>query len=259
MKRGAIKRIARARSPPASTAHAAWPTGALTRHVSMCCRNWRALSAQVNCRECSRAASRGICKAARQAAPRSSSGRRAACRRSRRAARRPDRRRPAARSPAPRSARCRTCRCGWENENIGARVDLRKRFARTAAEEMGMGILAFERGARRAVADDHRRSRQFELSSAPRFFSTATRPTQRKIGRGKSSALVGARPEQRMIDAARPDLDARKAAPRQFVANRRRWNHHARRRAHETGAAPHRSSRSGIGARAATYSGKRVW
>ena len=61
--------------------------------------------------------------------------------------------------------------------------------------------------------------------NASRFFSTATRPTQRKTGCGRHE-IDGARTKQRGVDAARPQHDIAKAALAQLVGQRRRRRHH---------------------------------
>ena len=57
------------------------------------------------------------------------------------------------------------------------------------------------------------------LRKASTFFSTASRPTVRKIGRGNSSVRARARPEQICIDAARPQLHVLEAARLKFAAS----------------------------------------
>ena len=78
-----------------------------------------------------------------------------------------------------------------EDEDVGAGVDVGERFAVLGAEKMRVAVAALEAGGAPARRRRSRSSRAGRgRSSASRFFSTATRPTDRKIGRGRSSARL---------------------------------------------------------------------
>ena len=141
---------------------------------------------------------------------------RPAPRRSRRAARRPESRRPARRSPAPPAAPGRRCRCG-----SGTRTRRRRRRfppapRRRGCRETPRRDTALASCARAGPSPTTSLvPGRSSLRKASRFFSTATRPTVRKIGRGRSSARVLARGRNSVgIDAARPQLHVLEAARR---------------------------------------------
>ena len=93
------------------------------------------------------------------------------------------------------------------------------------------------------------------------FFSTATRPTVRKIGRGRSSVHRRARPEQFRVDAARPQLAryGSRASPSSCTSVGVAAITAAPGRGNGAARPSHVDVQRGIGSRSARYSGKRVW
>ena len=196
-------------------------------------------------------------EAGRAAGPREHA--RAAVGRSRRAGRRRERRRPAGRSPAPRSARCRTCRCARERRKRRRWRKSERALRRMRAEEMRVGIAALQRAARRPVADDDGRARQIEARAAPRDFSRPRRGRRRERSGAANRDAWRARAEERVVDAARPDLDPVEAAPAEFLARSYGvGRHHRGGRRVKAPQRLRRSSARESPSRAEIYSGKRV-
>ena len=171
----------------------------------------------------------------------------------------PEKPRPAGRWPAPPAARGRTCRSCSETRTRRRPHRPRpvpRRAARRGTRHRGY----FRSSAARAgpsptitLVPGRSRSR-----NASRFFSTATRPTQRKTGAGRQMSTSRGW-NSCGIDAARPQHDVAEAARAQFAGERRRRRHHrlarpvkpAQRRPHPglpgPARAPRHSRESGCG------------
>ena len=101
----------------------------------------------------------------------------------------PGRPRPAVRLPSPRSAQCRTClfskgkqiRPRWNRVRRAPRRILPRENAHQGRGAGGRGVRARRRR--------NGRTRQVKIEQGLQIFPTATRPTERKIGRGKSRTL----------------------------------------------------------------------
>ena len=200
---------------------AGWPIRTAARQVSICCRNWRALSRQVKRSECSRAFSRGIRE-------RGETGRAEIVAERAGAAFADHVERPGDRIGGDRhAARQRLDQHDAEgvgprreDEHVGAGVDPRQRFAVQRAEEMRVREAPLEAGARRPVADDDHRARQLELQQRLEVLLHRD-ATDAEEDRPRQVERVGrARPIEAVVDAARPHLDLFEAAARQLVADR---------------------------------------
>ena len=72
-------------------------------------------------------------------------------------------------------------------EHIGGRIDFRQRLASSRADKDRVRKFSRQCTASRPLADYEFRAGQINLEKGLKIFSTANRPTVRKIGRGKLS------------------------------------------------------------------------
>ncbi len=142
-------------------------------------------------------------------------------------------------------------------ENVGGGIDLRQGFALQRTEEQALRILLLQRGARRSVADDHLGAGEIEIEK--RFEILLNRnAADTQEHRRRQAEIDAARMEEPGVDAAGPSTTFSNPRIRNSFASAGVAAITAR-----LGAWKRRSARqisdSGIGARARTYSGKRVW